>query len=341
MGDNSMLFNWKVRQNHKLTLTIFSPDNFQSEGTKPQKTTTTLPTTSFPVINLTKAQPRNTTFQIPPPPASDKGGSAWEFHQEYPTTQKKVPPPFERMTSAPGDLQKYTLASISSEQSKNAGMMEINNRRQPPLAPTPPPTNLPKLAPDSSPNARNRRRMCSPGNEFVPPKLVSQGSAPCVLSSPTLVSPIARKVVQTRPKPKRPFLKDTNKLASAPDLHNYVHQRSQLSTQISSTTSSTTPSTSSSAQQRPKFIPPPLLSRNSESSLPALLDVVKQEVDFSRNQPFNNILPSLQSMNLSSPIYRGSPMQSDSSDSEDTEMAFAAPEPDVNCKMSITNLINN
>jgi len=187
---SNMTFNWKMKQNHRMTVTMFSPDSFKMNH-KPQKTVTTTQAQQPPKIIIT--QEPNLQPQKQP---INEMQDCWEFHTENPRRVTKTgvqPPPLEKMTSAPGNLQQFiTQASMGKQSIKQ---FHVNP------------------SPNGQFSNRNRRRTRTSSN-VMPPSLQTQASAP---SMTALVSPINRNK-QRKTKATRPNLQNTKKLASTSDL---------------------------------------------------------------------------------------------------------------------------
>ena len=282
MSNPDMTFNWKMKQNNKMTVIMFSPDNFKN-SVKPQRI---VAKTQTPTILIN---------QNSNPPSEVPGTGSWEL---TPSTQKPkshIPPPFEKMISAPGNLQQFVT---QSKPNQPQAKQNINQFVMESLKPS-------NIQSQPSTNVRRHRRSAS-GNKELPPPFVSQRSTPSMLS---LVSPINRNRQRAKAK-----LNHTKKQASTSDLNELLYRSRNV------------PNTDGNVR---KFTPPPLISRNSESSL---LNAVQ-------NQQFNqkqNTLPSLFAMVSGSPS--NSPIQNlnyQKSDS-DTEMCDVERQ---TSKMSISNLI--
>ena len=247
-----MTFNWKMKQNHRMTVTMFSPDSFKM-SLKPQKTVTTTQTQSTtPKIVITEEdKPHNN--QISMAEMQDN----WEFHSENPrrvTKNGTQPPPLEKMISAPGNLQQFITKASEKQQS------------------------IKQFQPNASGAAtgqfQNRRRRNRTSSNNIPPSLQTQISTPSMVS---LVSPINRSKQRTA-KTQRPFLRNTKKLASTSDLK---------ATKVIDN----------------NYKPPPLISRNSESSLmnsrtlPSLNAMVSgSPADSPNSSPYNSCNESDQEM---------------------------------------------
>jgi len=304
---DQMTFNWKMRQNHKLTLTMFSPDTFQTSS-KPQKTTTTTSQLTTPLSGGTP-QGFNTPMQ--------NNTSPWSFHSEFPDPAvKKKPPPLERMTSAPGDLEKYTLMSD----------VRTTNVVPQPASQVIPQQNSPVLDANQQrakfrsqahfePYPRSTRNRRVPSRGVPPPMLKQQDSAPSLIQSPIQHSQHQNQRKSNRAIP--PTLRALNKLSSAPNLFDYPGQP---------TTSPIHRSPMNTTDTKPHFIKPPLLSRNSEGALPTISKI-------QLGDHLNNTLPPLHSAS-NMPGLRGSQIiTSSDSDTEMTEVEQRT------SKMSIQNLI--
>lgn len=230
-----MLFNWKMKPNNKMTVTMFSPDNFKM-STKPQKVVTT---TGAPKAVITQESPPKPTIS-----------NTWEFYNEAESKKpKNQVPPLEKMISAPGNLQQF-ITQAKNEQ--NIKQFHVN----PPQSNTTTTTTGVKF-PKSR---RHRTRIIKPSGDL--PTFQSQNSTPAMLS---LVPPINRNR-QRKTKPPRPYLNSTKKLASASDLSEMIRLQSTSKEEINKPREiiqqqQTQPPTKT-------FQPPPLMSRYSESSLP-------------------------------------------------------------------------
>lgn len=267
MSNGDMTFNWKMKQNHKMTVTMFSPDNFKQRS-KPQKITTTTPQI---VISQDQSPISSPQYNIPSPsniptsPATGiPSGDIWEFHSEFPKNSKKIPPPLSKMTSAPGNLQQFTYSGTKNQTNISEFQYQTttsgNNQS----------SFLSNTHTTSSPTCRrNRVANHRKRNSDIAPPLKTQISTPSIVS---LVSPISRLSITRKTKTQRPLL--TKKLASTSDLM-----------KMSST---------DKHKETPKqFKPPPLLSRNSESSIPCLLNI--------NTERGSSVLPSVQDMVSGSP----------------------------------------
>jgi len=299
-----MTFSWKMKQNNKLTVTMFSPENFKNRE-KPQKFTTNTNTPSSSTIQHNKSNTNSnnsfTSFNQQKNPLN----SAWEFHSEVPNSSKRQgTPPLKKLISAPGNLQKYSnpqsnngLGTNINQFYHNSNTLKQQNIKQQQQ-------QQPLMSNHSTIHKTCSRRTYS-DNHF----LQTQASTPSTLS---LVTPITRKNLQRnkrKTKTQRPFLKSTKKLPSASDLFQ------------------------NNNSTRKTFVPPPLLSTNSESSI--------------FNTPQTQ-LPSLYAMVSGSPSHSPvhSPMQSpmyspqtspnNSCNDSDQEMTDVERQ---TSKMSIQNLL--
>jgi len=213
---NDMTFNWKMKPNNKLTVTMFSPDNFKN-SVKPQKVvSSTIPSISIQNYD-SKQNVGLTSYTKPGTPAVSSKNSNWEFHSDGPQLRPRAPP-LKKLISAPGNLQQYTQSGTMN--SVNINQFHHHNQK--------------------TTKARHRVRAKKLSGRF-PPLITSQNSSPEMLS---LVSPIARKNITRKTKPQRALL-TKSKLPSTSDLY----QAPQ------------------SGSNRKLFVPPPLLSTNSDSSL--------------------------------------------------------------------------
>jgi len=290
-----MTFSWKMKQNNKMTVTMFSPDNF-IQRSKPQKITTTTPQIVISQENTSLSS----KYNVPPSPqhqGSSNGIDLWEFHSEsYPRANKKNPPPLSKMISAPGNLQQFTYGGVKGEM--NISEFQANSKTQ----------TSDNSSYYSSPSQKRQRntRGSSIKKNCPPPPLKTQVSSPSVVS---LVSPISRLSISKKSKTSRPY-KLTKKLGSTSDLM-----------KMSATNS---PQISIGQRDHKQFQPPPLLSRNSESSIPGLLNVRKNT---------DNVLPSVHDLVNGSPSNSPYSSCNESSDQEMREMENRT------SRMSIQNLI--
>merc|ERR1712137_10883 len=325
-GGAEMTFNWKVKQQHKMVLTMFSPDNFHN-STKPQKTITTttprhLAPRQNPSITVTResmvGSPTPSFPQVPPSP-SPSHLDKWEFHSEnfgqpsLAPRSSRTPPPLEKMISAPGNLQQFTHRGDKAQ-------FSIHHFQAPPLSPTPgtPPPGT--SSNDSSPReyspptvpARDSRR--TKRESFQPPTLRTQASTPShihFLASPGISRNIKKKTIKPRP-----FLNQTKKLPSTSDLPLSFVRSSERS-----------PEYKGEQQTRP-FRPPPLLSRNSES----MIEVQRVQ------SPSSLALPSLSCVVSGSPVESPNDSPYSSCNESDQEMREVERK---TSKMSIKHLIDS
>merc|ERR1712100_577410 len=199
------------------------------------------------------------------------------------------------MISAPGNLQQFTYGGVKGEM--NISEFQANSKTQ----------TSDNSSYYSSPSQKRQRntRGSSIKKNCPPPPLKTQVSSPSVVS---LVSP-SRLSISKKSKTSRPY-KLTKKLGSTSDLM-----------KMSATNS---PQISIGQRDHKQFQPPPLLSRNSESSIPGLLNVRKNT---------DNVLPSVHDLVNGSPSNSPYSSCNESSDQEMREMENRT------SRMSIQNLI--